>query len=253
MAVSLNRAEKHNAMTGELIAELSDKADRLAADPGVRAVVLKGEGRSFCAGADLDWMKIQFTSPDSERRREALALARMLQKWHRLPKPVIGRIHGNVFGGGVGLMAVCDAAVADRAAVFALSETRLGLIPATISPYVIAKTGAARARQLFMSGRRFDAASAADFGLADQVADSGDLDAAVQAEAESYLRGAPGAIAAAKSLTHALGPAIDDEVISWTAEQLLRRWSGSEAQEGVAAFFERRRPVWPGSGSEPRR
>jgi methylglutaconyl-CoA hydratase len=246
--LTLNRPARHNAMSPEMIADLSAAAARLGADDGVRVVVLTGAGQSFCAGADLGWMRAQFDATRAGRIAQARSLALMLRALNELPKPLIGRIQGDAFGGGLGLMAVCDAAVAAEGARFAFTETRLGLIPATISPYVIARIGEGMARRVFMSARRFDAAEACALGLIARVAPVDGLDAAVAAEVAPYLAAAPGAVARAKALARSLGPAIDDAAIDRTAALLADAWESAEAREGVAAFFDRRAPGWaPGA------
>ena len=242
--LTLNRPEKHNAMSAQMIAELTMAADRLAADPKVRVVVLAGAGKSFCAGADLGWMQAQMAADQQTRFVEARKLAEMLSALNALPKPVIGVLQGNAFGGGVGLAAVCDVAIGVDTMKMALTETRLGLIPATIGPYVIARMGAARARRVFMSARPFDAAEAVDLGLLSRVVAAEDVPDAVAAEVLPYLSCAPGAVASAKALVHSLGPQIDDEVIDNTISELVARWQTAEAQEGIAAFFEKRKPDW---------
>lgn len=246
--VTLNRPEKLNAMSEEMILELAKVASELANNSKIRVAVLKGSGKSFCAGADLEWMRKQFTSSNLERRKQALRLAKMLQKWYEMPKPVIGEIHGNVFGGGVGLTSICDTVIAEENTMFSLSETRLGLIPATISPYVIAKIGASHSAPLFMSGRRFDVRVALDIGLVQQVSIQPTLEETIQSEVETYLQSAPGAIAAAKMLIRQGHSKIEDSLIEWTVDQLVDRWSQPEAIKGVKAFFERRKPDWNKSG-----
>ncbi|MFP4328457.1 MAG: crotonase/enoyl-CoA hydratase family protein [Paracoccaceae bacterium] len=242
----LARAEKHNALSADMIAELTEAAGALGADEAVRVVVLAAEGRSFCAGGDLDWMRAQFEADPATRRAEAAKLAHMLQALNALPKPLIGRVQGNAFGGGIGMMAVCDTVVAAEEASFALTETRLGLIPATIGPYVVARMGEARARRVFMSGRRFAAAEAVALGLVAETCAPEVLDAAVEGQVAPYLDCAPGAVARAKALLRALGPRIDDAVIAQTIDALAECWAEGEAHEGIAAFFERRRPRWQG-------
>ncbi|MDE3240419.1 MAG: crotonase/enoyl-CoA hydratase family protein [Paracoccaceae bacterium] len=242
--LTLSRVEKHNALDARMMDELTAAADRLGRDPAVRVVVLTGAGDSFCAGGDLAWMRAQFDADDAGRAAEARRLAGMLQALNTLPKPLIGRVQGQAFGGGIGLMAVCDVAIGVASARFALTETRLGLIPATIGPYVVARMGEAMARRVFMSGRRFDAAEAVTLGLLARAVTAEDLDAAVEAEVAPYLACAPGAVAEAKALARRLGPAIDESVIALTIEALTRRWQSPEAQEGIAAFFEKRKPDW---------
>lgn len=242
----LARAEKHNALSGEMISEIIDAAQRLGDDPGVRVVILAGEGKSFCAGGDLGWMRAQMDAGPAERAREARKLAEMLQALNTLPKPLIGRIHGNAFGGGVGMASVCDVAIGAAGVKMGLTETRLGLIPATIGPYVVARMGEALARRVFFSARLFDAEEAVTLGLLARVVAPDDLDAAIDAEVMPYLSCAPGAVADAKRLTRALGPRIDDAVIDMTVDALVARWEGEEAPEGIAAFFDKRPPSWAG-------
>lgn len=243
--LALTRPEKHNAMSAEMIAELTDAAERLGADDSVRVVVLTGTGLSFCAGGDLGWMKEQMSASRAERIREARKLADMLRAFNELPKPLIGRVQGNAFGGGVGLIAVCDVAIAAEGAKLGLTETRLGLIPATISPYVIARMGEAMARRVFMSGRIFEAAEGKALGLLAKSVIPEHLDLAVEAEIKPYLAAAPSAVAAAKALARSLGPVIDDAVISRTIDALADTWETPAALEGISAFFEKRKPIWP--------
>jgi len=242
----LDRAEKHNAMSAQMIAELTQAAQRLGDDPATRVVILAAEGKTFCAGGDLGWMRDQFEAAPEVRSAEAAKLAHMLQALNTLPKPLIGRVQGNAFGGGVGLMSVCDVVIGAEGAQFALTETRLGLIPATIGPYVAARMGEARARRVFMSGRRFDAAEAMDLGLLARAVPEADLDAAVEAEVAPYLDCAPGAVARAKALLRDLGPRIDEDVIAQTIDALAECWAGDEAPEGIGAFFDKRAPRWRG-------
>ena len=240
----LARPEKHNALSAMMMAELSQAAERLGRDPAVRVVVLRAEGESFCAGGDLGWMQDQMRADSATRAREATKLARMLFLLNEMPKPLIGRIHGNAFGGGVGMASVCDVVIASEAARFGLTETRLGLIPATIGPYVISRLGEAMARRVFMSARLFDAAEAERLGLVARVVAPEGLDAAVEAEVVPYLACAPGAVAEAKRLTRRLGPPINDALIAETISALVARWESDEAQEGIEAFFAKRKPIW---------
>ncbi len=240
----LARPEKHNALSAQMIAELTEAAGRLGADPAVRVVVLAAEGKSFCAGGDLGWMQAQMAADAATRRAGARELALMLQALNTLPKPLIGRVQGNAFGGGLGMISVCDVAVAVPEARFGLTETRLGLIPATIGPYVIARLGEGKARRVFMSARLFSADEAVRLDLLAGLADTDILDAAIEAEVAPYLACAPGAVAEAKRLTRSLGPRIDADVIEATIDALVRVWEGAEAQEGINAFFEKRKPNW---------
>jgi methylglutaconyl-CoA hydratase len=242
--LTLARPEKHNALSAAMIAELRAAAAALDADAAVRVVVLAGAGRSFCAGGDLGWMRAQFEATREGRIAEARGLAAMLGALNTLGKPLIGRVHGPAYGGGVGLMAVCDAVVAAQGTRFALTETRLGLIPATIAPYVLARMGEGRARAVFMSARVFDAEEARALGLVNRVVAADALDDAVEAEVAPYLAAAPAAVAAAKRLARSLGPRIDEAVIEASVERLADTWETAEAQEGIAAFFDRRPPPW---------
>lgn len=240
----LNRPALHNAMDAAMIAELTEMAARLGRDPAVRVVVLSGRGRSFCAGGDLGWMRDQMAADGPSRARNAAALARMLSALDRMPKPLIGRIQGQAYGGGIGLMSVCDVAIAAAGAQFGLTEVRLGLIPATIGPYVVARMGAARAREVFFSGRIFGAEEAVRLGLLAQVVLPEALDTAIAAEIAPYLRAAPGAVAAGKRLVADLGGRIDEAQIAMTIDALVARWESAESAEGIAAFFEKRPAGW---------
>ena len=242
----LDRERKHNALSAQMIAELHRAADQLGADESVRVVILAAKGPTFCAGGDLGWMRDQFKAAPEVRAREATKLAYMLQALNTLPKPLIGRIHGNAFGGGVGLASVCDVAVGADHVTMALTETMLGLIPATIGPYVAARMGEAKARRVFMSGRRFKAPEAVGLNLLARAVPGDDLDAAIEAEVLPYLSCAPGAVARAKALLRHMGPTIDAAMIAHTIDELIACWAGDEAPEGIAAFFEKRHPPWAG-------
>jgi methylglutaconyl-CoA hydratase len=242
--LTLARAEKHNALSAAMIGEITEAAAELGADPGVRVVVLAAEGASFCAGGDLGWMRAQMEADPATRGAEARKLAEMLRTLNELPKPLVARVQGNAFGGGVGMLSVCDVAVGADTATMGLTETRLGLIPATIGPYVVARMGEPAARRVFFSARLFGAEEAVRLGLLARAVPAADLDAAVEAEVAPYLACAPGAVAAAKRLVRDLGPRIDDAVIDATIAALVRAWEGDEAPEGIAAFFEKRKPRW---------
>lgn len=242
--LTLNRPDKHNAMSAKMIAELTQAATQLSEDETVRVVVLTGNGKSFCAGGDLGWMQDQMAADPETRFVEARKLAEMLNALNTLPKPLIGALQGNAFGGGVGMAAVCDVAIGVEGLKMGLTETRLGLIPATIGPYVIARMGEARARRVFMSARLFDAAEAVDLGLLARTIATEDLAGAVEAEVLPYLSCAPGAVASAKELVRALGPRIDDATIDHTIRALVDRWETDEAREGIGAFFDKRKPAW---------
>lgn len=249
----LARGDKHNALSARMIEELTEAAALLGHDQTVRVVVLAAEGKSFCAGGDLGWMRAQMEGDAATRRAGAEALAGMLHALNTLPKPLIARVQGNAFGGGVGMIAVCDVAVAVPEARFGLTETRLGLIPATIGPYVVARMGEGKARRVFMSARLFDAAEAQALDLIAKVVApgaslSGDLglalEAAIEAEIAPYLQTAPQAVAAAKALARRLGPAIGPKDIEASIAALIAVWEGPEAREGIDAFFGKRKPNW---------
>lgn len=245
VTITLALPDTHNALSALMMDELTSLAGELGRDDS-RVVILTGRGRSFCAGGDLRWMRAQFEADAASRAAEARRLAGMLQALNTMPKPLIGRVQGNAFGGGVGLACICDVTVGVEGALFGLTETRLGLIPATIGPYVIARIGEGRARRVFMSSRRFDAAEARDLGILARLVAPDDLDRAVEAEVVPYLACAPGAVADAKRLARALGPVIDEAVIVATIDALAARWEGGEAAEGIGAFFEKRAPDWAG-------
>ncbi len=242
--LTLNRPDKHNALSALMISELTDAAKALGADPAVRVVVLTGAGPTFCAGGDLGWMRDQMQSDANHRRAAATQIATMLQTLNTLPKPLIGALQGNAFGGGVGLACVCDVAIGVTDARFGLTETRLGLIPATIGPYVVARLGEAMARRVFMSSRLFDATEAVRLGVIARAVAPVDLADAIAAEVAPYLACAPRAVAAAKALVRSLGPVIDDATIGRSIDALVTTWEGPEAPEGIAAFFERRKADW---------
>lgn len=242
--LTLNRPDKHNAMGAQMIAEITAACGEISADPAIRVVVLAANGKSFCAGGDLDWMRAQMEMPPATRADEAMKLARMLQAIDQLPQPVIGRLQGNALGGGVGMASVCDIAIGTDAVKMGLTETRLGLIPATIGPYVIARMGAANARRVFMSARIFDAVEAQSLGLLARVVAPNDLDAAIEAEITPYLSCAPGAVASAKALIHQLAAPVSEDMLAQTAAALVARWESPKSAEGIAAFFEKRKATW---------
>ncbi|HHL20793.1 MAG TPA: crotonase/enoyl-CoA hydratase family protein [Aliiroseovarius sp.] len=242
--LTLERPDKHNALSAAMIAELTAVAATLGQDDAVRVVVLTGAGKSFCAGGDLRWMQDQMAAAPRARAAEARKLAEMLRALNEMPKPLIGRLQGQAFGGGVGMACVCDVAIGVAGARFGLTETRLGLIPATIGPYVVARMGEAMARRVFMSARLFRADEAVRLGILARVVASEELDAAIEAEVAPYLACAPGAVAAAKALARRLGPPITDAVIDETIAALSARWESDEAEAGIAAFFAGEKPGW---------
>jgi methylglutaconyl-CoA hydratase len=243
--VALARPEVHNAFDDTLIAELTRVLEALDSDASVRAVVLLGHGRSFCAGADLNWMKKMAGFGRAENLADATALAAMLKALQRLSKPTIARVHGSVFGGGVGLVACCDIAFAAHDATFSLSETKLGLIPATIGPYVVEAMGARHARRYFLSAERFTAAEAFRIGLVHDICPLDELDGRINELLGAVLAAGPRAQAEAKALIRAVAAQpIDDAVIADTAARIARVRGSPEGREGVAAFLEKRPAEW---------
>jgi methylglutaconyl-CoA hydratase len=242
--VWLARAEKHNAMSALMLDELVEATTALGAQNNVRVVVLAAEGKSFCAGGDLSWMQAQFEMDSATRRRESAKLSIMLNALDTLPKPLIGRVQGNAFGGGLGLMSVCDVVVAVTGARFGFTETRLGLIPANIGPFVLKRMGAAMARRVFMSARLFDTTEAVALGLVAREVARDMLDDAIGAELTPYLACAPGAVADAKALIRQLGGGVSQADMDIAIDALAARWETPEAQDGIAAFFEKRKPGW---------
>jgi methylglutaconyl-CoA hydratase len=240
----LDRLGKHNAMSAQMMDELHAAAGQLAEDASVRVVVLRAAGKTFCAGGDLGWMREQMSMDRAQRMREARRLADMLGALNALPKPLIGAIQGNALGGGVGLACVCDASVAVDTARFGLTETRLGLIPATIGPYVLARLGEGAARRVFMSSRVFSASDAARLGVISRSVPADQFEAEVEEEVAPYLACAPGAVAAAKKLARGLGSPITPRQIDESIEALARQWQSAEAEEGITAFFDKRAPSW---------
>ncbi|CDM59781.1 MULTISPECIES: crotonase/enoyl-CoA hydratase family protein [Rhizobium] len=239
--LTLARKDKHNAMSAEMIDELTEAASALGSDKRVRAIVLAGAGKSFCAGGDLEWMRAQFQASRAERIAEARRLAMMFKALNELPRPLIGCVHGSAFGGGIGLISVCDTVIASEAARFGLTEVRLGLIPATISPYVVARIGSSAARSLFVSGRMFNAAHAKSIGLVASIVAPADLDRAVDREVDEFIAASPQAAARAKALVRSLASPITDEIVESVISQLADSWETDEAQAGISAFFERQR------------
>ncbi|WP_435260015.1 crotonase/enoyl-CoA hydratase family protein [Thioclava sp. FR2] len=240
----LNRPDKRNSLSAQMINDLTDFAVKATPRRDWRAIVLSGVGDVFCAGGDLGWMQAQIAADRATRMAEAKKLAMMLKALNELPQPLIGKVHGGAYGGGVGMCAVCDVVVSAEDVKFGLTETRLGLIPATIGPYVIARMGEGLARRVFMSARLFTALEARDLGLVAKVVPTADLDTAAEAEAFPYLSTAPGAVAAAKSLARKLGQGATDTMIDASIEALADTWETDEAREGIAAFFEKRTAPW---------
>jgi methylglutaconyl-CoA hydratase len=244
--VTLNRAERHNAFDDVLIAELSEAIDVMAHEPTVRVVVISSTGKSFCAGADLNWMKRMAGYSHEENLRDSRALAELFRRVAQCPKPVIARIQGPAYGGGVGLVAACDIAIATFDAQFALTEVKLGIIPAAISPHVIAAIGERYARRFMLTAERFSAAEAYRIGLLhEMVADEAALDEALGEIIEALLKNGPQAICECKELISAVAwKPLTPEVVEDTAQRICRVRGSAEGREGMGAFLEKRKPNW---------
>ena len=243
VTLTMDRPGSRNAFDGRLIAALEEAAGRLGSDPGVRAIVLTGAGGTFSAGADVVWMREVSALPHDEDVAEQARMSAMYRALYDLPRPLIGRVEGYAFGGGCGLAAVCDVVVATDDARFALSEARLGLAPAIISPFVVRKIGASASRELFIRAASFDAARALAIGLVHRVVSAAELHAAVDEVVDDCLHAGPEAVATLKALVEA-GSAPLDEAQAPLAETIVGLRRSPEGQEGTAAFREKRRPAW---------
>jgi methylglutaconyl-CoA hydratase len=243
--ITLNRPEIHNAFDDVLIAALSDAFARLAQDPSLRVLVLTGAGANFSAGADLNWMRRMAGYSHEENLADAMGLAQMLRRLNEFPKPTIARVNGSCFAGSTGLIACCDIVIATTEGKFAVNEVRLGLIPATISPYLLAAIGPRQARRLFLVAERISADEACRIGLVHEVVPMDELDSAVERCIGMVLQGATGAQAEAKQLIAAvLGREVDEDLMRLTAKGIADARASAEGREGVAAFLEKRRPQW---------
>ena len=244
--LTLNRGDRHNAFDETLIEEITRGLDQLEADPAVRVVVLSSVGKSFCAGADLNWMKRAAGYSPEENLADAHNLAEMLRTLNELKKPTVARVQGPAYGGGVGLVAACDVAIATFDAQFALTEVKLGILPAIISPYVIGKIGERYARRYFLTAERFAASEAYRIGLVHEIVpDDAGLDEAVGEIIDALLKNGPNAMAAAKGLIAAVaGRPIDAALIDDTAQRITRQRASDEGREGITAFLEKRKPGW---------
>jgi methylglutaconyl-CoA hydratase len=251
--VTMNRPEKHNAFDDALIAELTESLRSLEAEDAVRVVVLSAAGASFSAGADLNWMRRMAGYSMEDNRRDAMALGALMRTLNNLRKPTVARVQGPAYGGGVGLVACCDIAIASQAASFSLSEAKLGLIPAVISPYVVAAIGERPARRFFLTGERFDASEAWRLGLLHDLAvDDEDLDEKVGQAVDALIACGPAAQREAKELIRAVANRpLTSELIQDTAERIARIRSSPEGREGVSAFLEKRKPSWIPPDPEP--
>jgi len=243
--VVLNRPGVRNAFNAALIAELHKTFDSLGADDGVRAIVLQGDGKTFCGGADVNWMRASLDLTLEENVEDASAMSRMFRAIDRVPKPTIARVHGAALGGGAGLVAVCDIAIASHETVFGFTETKLGIVPAVISPFVLAKIGHSHARALALTGERFDAVRAQAIGLVHAIAqDEAALDRAVAATLAQLASASPTAIAATKALFARVAETPYDATLELTARAIATQRTSPEGQDGLRAFLEKRPPAW---------
>jgi methylglutaconyl-CoA hydratase len=242
--LTLNRPHVHNALNDEVIAELSAWADAVSRERQARVVVLSGAGQTFSAGADVAWMAKTIGYTEEENLRDASAVGRMFAALDTLPMPLVGRVQGAALGGGAGLVAVCDVVIAEETARFGFTEVKLGLAPATIAPFVLAKIGESAARELFLTGARFSAARAQAIGLVHTVAPAGTLDQAVDACVRELSTSEPSACKAAKSLIAEVRGRRKDEVADLTARTIAQLRVSREGQEGLKAFLEKRKPAW---------
>ena len=242
--VRLSRPDVRNAFNAELIAALTEAFTQLGKDDSVRAIILSGDGKVFCGGADISWMRDSLDLTFDENVADAQAMSDMFRAIDRCPKPVIGRVHGAALGGGAGLAAVCDIVIASSDAIFGFTEVKLGIIPAVISPFVIAKIGASHARALFLTGERFDAKRAHHIGLVHEVVVADTLEVCIERVVNEILTAGPQAVAAAKELIPSVRAATYDESRDLTARAIARRRTTDEGQEGLRAFLERKKASW---------
>jgi methylglutaconyl-CoA hydratase len=243
--VLLNRPDVHNAFNDELVKQVTDTFSELSRRDEVRAIVLAGNGKSFCAGADLNWMKRMVQYSYEENLADARAIGRMFFAIATCPKPVIARVHGAALGGGAGLVAACDIGIAVESVQFGFTEVKLGIIPAIISPFVIAKIGPGRAREFFITGERFLAPIAMNIGLIQHVVSHElALDALVDSKISQIMTSAPGAVAAAKEMVFGMAAHTLENSLVYAAEMIARARAGQEGQAGMRAFLERQKPPW---------
>lgn len=248
--LTLNRPQKHNALSAALLEALSGALSAVATDPAARVLVLTGAGPTFCAGADIDEMRRAAEATMAENEAEAGKLAALLARLEVMPKPTVARVQGNAFGGALGLIGACDVAIGAELAVFALTEVRLGIIPAMISPYVVRAIGQRQAQRFFLTGERISAATAQRIGLLHEVVPAERLDATVSEVTADLLRGAPGAQAEIKRLLrHVAGRSevADAELAGQTAQWIARLRASAEGREGLSSFLEKRAPSWRNS------
>jgi len=242
--LSLNRPEVHNAFNSLMIAELDDAFEKVKDDKSLRVVVLTGQGKSFCAGADINWMREIIHYSYEQNLKESLHLAELLHKIYIFPKATVAMVNGTAIGGGTGFLSACDIAVASKQAKFGLSEVKIGLVPAAISPYVIRRIGESKAREYFLTGKRISAHKALEIGLVNEVVPQDKMKNKEEEIIKLLLSSGPGAIAACKELiTRAPGMSFK-EAKTFTARMIANLRISEEGQEGMAAFLEKRKPKW---------
>jgi methylglutaconyl-CoA hydratase len=242
--ITLDRPEVRNAFTATMVRELREAIHAAAAEPDVRAILLTGAGSSFCAGADLNWMREIVSATYEQNIAESLALAELLEELDTIPKPTLARVNGTAIGGGTGFLSACDISIASSEAKFGLSEVKLGLVPAVISPYIVRRIGESQARRYFLTGERFGAHRAAEIGLVHMVVDPADLDARTDEILAGLLSSGPEALAKAKELLRRIPHMGPMEAKAYGAEMIAALRVSPEGQEGMAAFLERRKPRW---------
>lgn len=242
--IILNRPKIHNAFNDAMIGEISQALQAWRDQASIRVILFKGEGKSFCAGADLNWMKAMANYSPEENRQDAAKLFEMLQAIETFPKPVLAQVHGAALGGGSGLVAAVDMAFASTETKFAFSEVKLGLIPAVISPFVLQKIGSAKAREFFLTGERFDAQQALAIGLINGVGSEEEVEAMIQKKLKHLKSAGPEALAESKKLIRDVSTAPRQDWADLTSERIAGRRASAEGQEGMGAFLEKRPPKW---------
>ena len=244
VSLALNRPGKRNALSENMIKELVTAINIIDNDKDCRLIKLEGEGEIFCAGGDLEWMKEQANSTREKRINEARKLAKMFRILNSVFKPILGVIRGDAYGGGIGLISICDYSISTSAAKFGLTESRLGLIPATISPYVISRIGESNCRDIFLSGEIFNAEKANKIGLVNEVVKPSDLENSVDSYISFFKKTSRQAVSSSKALIQTLRPKVSDKLIDETARRLADTWESSDAQKGIKGFLDKSKVIW---------
>ena len=244
VSLALNRPGKRNALSENMIKELVKAINIIDKDKECRLIKLEGEGEVFCAGGDLEWMKKQAESTREKRINEARKLAKMFRILNSVFKPILGVIRGDAYGGGIGLISICDYSISSSAAKFGLTESRLGLIPATISPYVISRIGESNCRDIFLSGEIFNAEKANKIGLVNEVVKPSDLENSVDSYISFFKKTSRQAVSSSKALIQTLRPKVSDKLIDETARRLADAWESNDAQKGIKGFLDKSKVIW---------